>query len=142
MLITIGLVLFNIILQQLHTKYFSIKGLFNFRFSPTQDLPPWPGVLQATSAGPACPQTFPRYIKNYTGQGLCRYLHLDLPIQRYFPGLGKVRIDMLARVKQATSPCMNPEGIQKVRIDTLDRSHVGNFTSICLSQDFFQVYRN
>ncbi|XP_023325027.1 carboxylesterase 1C, partial [Eurytemora carolleeae] len=31
-----------------------------WRFSPTQDLPPWPGILQATSPGPSCPQRFPR----------------------------------------------------------------------------------
>ena len=38
------------------------------RFTPTAAHPPWSGVLQAISYGPACPQQFPRQLDNVTAQ--------------------------------------------------------------------------
>merc|ERR1719410_502751 len=38
------------------------------RFTPTAAHPPWSGVLQAISYGPACPQQFPRQMDNVTAQ--------------------------------------------------------------------------
>ena len=36
------------------------------RFTPSAAHPPWSGVLQAISYGPACPQQFPESLDNKT----------------------------------------------------------------------------
>ena len=49
---------------QIHS--YSSQGMR--RFTPTAAHPPWSGVLQAISYGPACPQQFPRQLDNVTAQ--------------------------------------------------------------------------
>ena len=45
--------------------FFCIFNIF-CRFSPTAAHPPWSGILQAISYGPACPQQFPTNLSNQT----------------------------------------------------------------------------
>ena len=51
------------------------------RFTPSAAHPPWAGILQAISYGPACPQQFPQSLNNKT-ESLKRMTRQILSVQR------------------------------------------------------------
>ena len=55
-----------------------------FRFIPTSAHPPWSGILQAISYGPACPQQFPANLDNMT-------LALGSMTRQYWQYLTRIR---------------------------------------------------
>ena len=58
--------------------------MHNSRFSPTAAHPPWSGILQAISYGPACPQQFPANMDNMTES-------LDKMTRQYWQYLTRVK---------------------------------------------------
>ena len=54
------------------------------RFTPTTANPPWSGVLQAISYGPACPQQWPSGLDNMTAS-------LEKMTRQYWQHLTRIR---------------------------------------------------
>ena len=54
------------------------------RFTPTAAHPPWSGILQAISYGPACPQQFPAHLDNMT-------MSLERMTRQYWQYLTRLR---------------------------------------------------